>query len=261
MKTVILCGGLGTRLSEETVLRPKPMVEVGPRPILWHILKLYSHFGFSDFVLALGYKAEVIKEYFLNFHLLNSSFSVRLRDGSTQVHRHEVPDWELHMIDTGDRSMTGGRLLRLKQFLSREETFMLTYGDGVADVDVAELVRFHRSHGRIATVTAVRPTARFGGLHMRGDEVVDFDEKPQLGEGWINGGFFVFERKIFDYLEDDQTILERSPMERLVQDGQLMAYRHSGFWQCMDTRREKELLEQLWATNRAPWKVWQDGHE
>jgi glucose-1-phosphate cytidylyltransferase len=258
MKTVVLCGGLGTRLAEETTLRPKPMVDVGGRPILWHILKLYAHYNHSDFVLALGYKAEFIKQYFLHYHLLNSNFSVRLKDGQTEVFERSGPDWNVNLIDTGERTMTGGRLLRLKRFLENESTFMLTYGDGVADVDIAEVVRFHRSHGKIATVTAVRPTARFGGLQMHSNQVVAFDEKPQLGEGWINGGFFVFERAIFDYLEDDQTILERAPMEGLVQDGQLMSYQHNGFWQCMDTRREKELLDQLWAEGRAPWKVWGD---
>lgn len=237
-------------------MRPKPMVEVGHRPILWHILKLYAHYGFNDFVLALGYKAEVIKEYFLNYHILSSSFSVRLADGSTQTYEPNVPDWVVHLLETGERTMTGGRLLRLKKFLADDDTFMLTYGDGVADVDIGKLVEFHRAHGRLATVTAVRPTARFGALHLDGAKVIAFDEKSQLDEGWINGGFFVFNRAVFDYIADDQTTLERAPMEGLARDGQLMCYKHSGFWQCMDTRREKELLDQLWSEGRAPWKAW-----
>lgn len=238
-------------------MRPKPMVEVGARPILWHILRLYTHYGFNEFVLALGYKAEHIKQYFLQYHIMNSNFTVFLKDGSTRIYEPSVPDWQVHLIDTGERTMTGGRLLRLKKFLEKEDTFMLTYGDGVADVDIRELVRFHRAHGRHATVTAVRPTARFGGIQFENGRVTSFDEKPQLGEGWINGGFFVFNRSVFDYLEDDETILERAPMERLVRDGQLMSYKHDGFWQCMDTRREKELLDQLWSHGRAPWKVWE----
>lgn len=257
MKTVVLCGGLGTRLAEETQLRPKPMVDVGPKPILWHIMKLYGQHGFKEFVLALGYKAEVIKQYFLQYHLLNSNFSVNLREGSPRIHEPALPDWQVDLIDTGEHTMTGGRLKRLESFLKGEDTFLLTYGDGVADVDLTALVDFHKRHGKLATVTAVRPSARFGGVQLEGDRVASFNEKPQIGEGWINGGFFVFSRKIFDYIDGDSTILERGPMERLVREGQLMSYKHPGFWQCMDTRREKELLDQLWYEGRAPWKVWE----
>lgn len=247
---------MGTRLAEETSLRPKPMVDVGPRPILWHIMQTYAHYGHKEFVLALGYKAEHIKQYFLNYHLLSSNFSVNLKNGAMRVYEGAVPDWQVHLIDTGEQTMTGGRLGRLKDFMDGEETFMLTYGDGVANVDIDELLRFHRAHGKLATVTAVRPTARFGGLQIEGDRVVAFDEKPQLGEGWINGGFFVMNRGVFDYIAGDSTILERAPMERLASEGELMTFKHGGFWQCMDTRREKELLDQLWNSGAAPWKVW-----
>lgn len=259
MKTVILCGGMGTRLSEETVVRPKPMVEIGPHPILWHIMKGYAHHGFGEFVLALGYKGDFIKRYFLHYHLWNSDFCIDLSTGRTEVRKPAPYDWRVHLIDTGERTMTGGRLRRLRDFLGNEPEFLLTYGDGVANVDVKQLVAFHRSHGKIATVTAVRPTARFGGLELDGDRVVSFVEKPQLSEGWINGGFFVFNREVFDYIDDDSTVLEREPMEALTRDGQLMTFRHDGFWQCMDTVREKALLEQLWATGEAPWCVWKDG--
>jgi glucose-1-phosphate cytidylyltransferase len=259
MKTVILCGGMGTRLSEETVVRPKPMVEIGPHPILWHIMKGYAHHGFGEFVLALGYKGDYIKRYFLHYHLWNSDFCIDLSTGRTEVRKAAPYDWRVHLIDTGERTMTGGRLRRLRDFLGNEPEFLLTYGDGVANVDVKKLVEFHRSHGKIATVTAVRPTARFGGLELDGDRVVSFVEKPQLSEGWINGGFFVFKREVFDYIDDDATILEREPMEALTRDGQLMTFRHDGFWQCMDTVREKALLEQLWATGEAPWRVWNEG--
>ena len=256
MKTVVLCGGMGTRLAEETGVRPKPMVEIGGRPILWHILKLYAHFGHKEFVLALGYKGEQIKRYFLNHTLLDSDFCVDLRDSSTKILRPGSLDWRVHLLNTGAQTMTGGRLLRLKEFMDQEETFMLTYGDGVADVDINKLLAFHYSHGKLATVTAVRPAARFGGLELDGDRVVAFNEKPQLGEGWVNGGFFVFNRAVFDTITDDQTILERGPMESLAHRGELMTYRHEGFWQCMDTVREKTLLEEHWATGNAPWQLW-----
>lgn len=258
MKTVILCGGMGTRLSEETVLKPKPLVEVGGRPILWHILKQYAHFGYGDFILALGYKAELIKDYFLNYRLLNSDFKISLGSGHCDFHTPSRIEWEVDLIDTGLETMTGGRLKRLEKHLSQSGTFMLTYGDGVSSVDVAQLVQFHKSHGKLATVTAVHPTARFGGLGIEGERVKRFIEKPQGGEGWINGGFFVFEPEVFKYLENDETILERSPMERLTEDGQLMAYRHEGFWQCMDTIRDRQLLDDLWAKPSPPWKLWKD---
>jgi glucose-1-phosphate cytidylyltransferase len=253
MKTVVLCGGMGTRLSEETVLRPKPLVEIGGYPILWHILSIYSHFGFDEFVLALGYKGEEIKRYFRDYNLLNSDFTVDLATGQVSVRRPAPLGWKVHLMDTGLKTMTGGRLLRLREALKDDATFMLTYGDGVANVDVKKLVEYHKSHGKIATVTAVRPLARFGGLSMEGDRVVSFTEKPQIGEGWVNGGFFVFNRAVFDFIAEDSTILERDPMEALARSGELMTYRHTGFWQCMDTIREKSFLEELWQTGKPPW--------
>jgi glucose-1-phosphate cytidylyltransferase len=256
MKTVILCGGMGTRLAEETGVRPKPMVDIGPHPILWHIMRGYAHHGFKEFVLALGYKGDYIKRYFLNYHLWNSDFSVDLSTGQTNVQKAAPYDWRIHLIDTGERTMTGGRVLRLRDELAKEDEFMVTYGDGVANVDITKLLAFHRAHGKMATVTAVRPTARFGGLEIDGNRVVAFREKPQLGEGWINGGFFVFNRKVLDYIENDETILEREPLEAITKEGELMTYLHDGFWQCMDTIREKTLLEQLWASGKAPWMTW-----
>ena len=253
MKTVILCGGLGTRLSEETQLKPKPMVEIGSRPILWHVMKAYERHGFNDFTLALGYKGDSIKNYFLNYHALQSSLTVSLKDGKVSYFNPTAEDWRVSLISTGELTMTGGRLLRLKDHLKSEGTFMLTYGDGVSNVDITALLDFHRSHGKLATVTAVRPSARFGGLQIDDGKVAAFKEKPQSGEGWINGGFFVFEQGIFDYLEDDMTVLEQSPMENLVRDGQLMSFEHSGFWQCMDTIRDRAILQKLWDSGKAPW--------
>ncbi len=255
MKTVILAGGRGTRLAEETSLRPKPMVEIGNRPILWHILNIYAHHGFRDFIVACGYKGEIIKQYFSNFHLHHSDYFVELQNGNRQVVNNNGFDWRVGLIDTGLDTMTGGRVLRLREWLN-ETTFMVTYGDGVANVDVRALLRFHRTHGKIATVTAVRPPSRFGALVMEGDAVQEFSEKPQAGEGWINGGFFVFEPEIFNYLDNEKTILEREPLERLASDGQLMAFRHFGFWQPMDTLRDKEFLESVWQSGQAAWKVW-----
>lgn len=257
MKVVILAGGFGTRLSEETVLKPKPMVEIGGRPIIWHIMKIYASHGFNHFVAACGYKGEVIKEYFLNYFFHESDIIISLKDGSCDAVSSDTPDMRIELVDTGLNAMTGGRLLSLKQKkVIGEETFMVTYGDGVADVDIKSLVAFHRKHGRMATVTAVRPPARFGGLVLEGNEVVEFTEKPQTGEGWINGGFFVFEPGVLEYITDDQTSLERDPLERLAHDKQLIAFRHTGFWQPMDTLREKHLLESLWASGKAPWKIW-----
>ncbi len=253
MKTVILCGGLGTRLSEETQIKPKPMVEIGGRPILWHIMKSYESHGYSDFMLALGYKGEVVKDYFLNYHARLSDLTVQLKTGRVDYSNPTAEDWRLSLIDTGANTMTGGRLLRLRQHLQSDATFMLTYGDGVSDVDVAALLAFHRAHGKLATVTAVRPSARFGGMHVGDGQVFDFKEKPQSGEGWINGGFFVFEQGVFDYLQDDTTVLEQSPLETLARDGQLMAYQHAGYWQCMDTIRERDALQALWESGSAPW--------
>ncbi len=254
MKVIILCGGLGTRLAEETQIKPKPMVEIGNHPILWHIMKSYENHGITDFTLALGYKGEFIKDYFLNYHARLSDLTAHLKSGNVDYSNPTAEDWHVSMIDTGATTMTGGRLLRLKdKFQPKNETFMLTYGDGVCDVDLTALLAFHRSHGKIATVTAVRPSARFGGMHIGDGQVIDFKEKPQSGEGWINGGFFIFEASVFDYLEDDSTILERAPLENLVRDGQLMAYQHSGYWQCMDTIRDRDALQELWDTGSAPW--------
>jgi glucose-1-phosphate cytidylyltransferase len=253
MKVVILCGGLGTRLSEETQLRPKPMVEIGGRPILWHIMKIYQRHGFNDFTLALGYKADVIKDYFLNYHARQSDLTVHLQRGQIEYLNPTAEDWHVSLIDTGAQTMTGGRLLRLQRYLRDGGTFMFTYGDGVSDVNIAALLAFHRKHGRLATVTAVRPSARFGGMHIGDGRVLDFKEKPQSGEGWINGGFFVFEPGVFDYLTDDSSVLERSPLERLTADAQMMAYEHTGYWQSMDTIRDRDALQALWLGGNAPW--------
>ncbi len=254
MKIVILCGGLGTRLSEETQVKPKPMVEVGGRPILWHIMKIYERHGFNDFMLALGYKGELIKDYFLNYHARLSDLTVHLKNGQVDYSNPTAEDWRVSLIDTGASTMTGGRLLRLKQHLQSGGTFMLTYGDGVSDVDITALLAFHRSHGRLATVTAVRPPVRFGELSIEKNRVTKFQEKPQAGEGWINGGFFVFEPSVFDFIPDDSTLLEREPLEQLAAKGELMVYQHPGYWQCMDTVRDKATLEDLWVNDKAPWK-------
>jgi glucose-1-phosphate cytidylyltransferase len=233
------------------------MVNVGPHPILWHIMNIYASHGFKEFVLALGYKGDVIKEYFLNYFALNSNFTVDLRSGKVSYEDAPGRDWRVSLTDTGDKSMTGGRLLRLRKLLEPHGTFMLTYGDGVADVNLRALLDFHRSHGKLVTVTAVHPSARFGGLSLEGSRVKSFKEKVQSGEGWINGGFFVMEPGVFEYLDGDSTILEKDPMDNLVKDGQLMAYQHSGFWQCMDTVRDRQLLEEYWSMGNAPWKTWQ----
>jgi len=256
LKTIILAGGLGTRLSEETTLKPKPMVEVGGHPILWHILNTYAHQGFKEFVIALGYKGYLVKDYFLRFNDFNSNLTVDLAQGTTTTHDRQVPDWRIHLVETGAATHTGGRILRLKAWIGNDDLFMMTYGDGVADIDIRALLAFHRRHGKLATVTAVRPPARFGGLQLEGDLVERFAEKPQTGEGWINGGFFVLNRKVFDYIDGDDMPFEGAPLERLTQEGQLGAYRHEGFWQPMDTLREKMLLEELWHSGHAPWKVW-----
>jgi len=254
MKIVILCGGLGTRLSEETQIKPKPMVEIGVRPILWHIMKIYERHGLTDFILALGYKGDVIKDYFLNYHARLSDLTVNLINGQVAYSNPTAEDWRVSMIDTGASTMTGGRLLRLKPHLQSGGTFMLTYGDGVSDVDLTALLAFHRSHGRLATVTAVRPLVRFGELSIENNRVTKFQEKPQSGEGWINGGFFVFEPGVFNFIHDDSTLLEREPLEQLAEKGELMVYQHPGYWQCMDTVRDKATLEDLWANAKAPWR-------
>jgi len=256
MNVVILAGGLGTRLAEETEVKPKPMVEVGGRPILWHIMKHYAHHGFKNFYLALGYKGEVIKRFFLDYRALAGDLTVNLANG--EIGLRETPateDWSVHLLDTGHGTHTGGRVKRLEPYL-RDTTFMVTYGDGVSDVDLSALLEFHRVHGKLATLTAVRPPARFGGIIFNGDMVAEFTEKPQIGEGWINGGFLVLEPGIFEHLQDDVTSLEAHTMERLASLGQLAAYRHEGFWQCMDTLRDLKLLESLWQSGTPPWKVW-----
>ena len=256
MKVVILAGGFGTRLSEETKVRPKPMIEIGGRPMLWHILKHYAHFGFGEFAVALGYKGDEIKRFFLEYATINSSFTVRTATGDILRNGSDYDDWTVHLVDTGTNTMTGGRIKRLANHVSNE-TFMLTYGDGVSNVDLHELLQFHQSHGKLATVTAVRPPARFGGLIFDGDQVTEFTEKPQVGEGWINGGFFVLEPGILEFIDGDETDWEREPLERLAADGQLMAYRHDGFWQCMDHLRDVRLLQSLWDSGKAPWAVWE----
>ena len=253
MKTIILCGGLGTRLSEETQVRPKPMVEVGGRPILWHVMKIYERHGLSDFVLALGYKGEMIKDYFLNYHARQSDLTVHLKSGRVDYTNPTAEDWRVTLVDTGEQTMTGGRLLRLAEMVRPGGTFMMTYGDGVSSVDLRALLAFHKSHDRAATLTAVRPPVRFGDVRVEGDRVISFVEKPQAGEGWINGGFFVFEPAVFDFIDGDETVLEREPLERLAAAGQLMAYHHPGYWQCMDTVRDKISLESQWSSGSAPW--------
>jgi len=258
MKVVILCGGQGTRLREETEYRPKPMVTIGERPILWHIMKGYAHHGFREFVLCLGYKGDHIKEYFYDYEVLNNDFTVELgAERKVEVHRnHDEVGWKVTLADTGEHAMTGARVKRVARFLDGDR-FMLTYGDGVADLDVQALLRFHESHGKIGTVTGVHPIARFGELRLDDGRVAAFNEKPQLKDNYINGGFFVFERAFLDYLDEDAgCILEREPLERLVADGQLMTYVHDGFWHCMDTFRDFKLLNEWWAGGAAPWKIW-----
>ena len=255
-KVVILAGGMGTRLMEETVVRPKPMVEVGGLPIIWHLMKHYASFGVHEFVLALGYKGDFIKRWFLDYHALSGSKTLHMKDDTVQSHgRQDHEDWLVHLMETGPSTMTGGRVKRLAGLLS-EGTFMLTYGDGVSNVDIGKLLAFHRAHGKLATVTAVRPPARFGGLVFDGDRIKEFTEKPQVGEGWINGGFMVLEPRVLDYLKDDSSVLEADALEALARDGQLMAYRHEDFWQCVDTVRELRILEALWERGNAPWKTW-----
>lgn len=253
MKTVILAGGLGTRLSEETTVRPKPMVQIGEHPILWHIMSIYAAQGHKEFIVALGYKGEMIKEYFLNYYALRRDITVDLHDGSIEVHHRQREDWIVHLVDTGAETETGGRLRRVRDWIG-DETFMMTYGDGVADVDINALIAFHRHAGCLATVTAVHPEARFGGLDLEGERVAAFAEKAQTREGWINGGFFVLEPRVFDSIAGDAITFERAPLEALVASGQLAAFRHEGFWQCMDTLRDVRLLNRLWNNGEAPWR-------
>ena len=256
MKVVILAGGMGTRLSEETDIRPKPMVEIGGKPILWHIMMHYWHHGHKDFYIALGYKGEFIKNYMVEYANMQGDLTVNMRTGDVDRHSADHPDWRVHLIDTGLKTQTGGRLKRMTPHVG-DETFMLTLGDGVSNVDLDGLLAYHCSHGKLATVTAVRPPARFGYMSFDGDLVSEFSEKPQTAEGWINGAFMVLEPGVLDYIDSDKTAFEREPMERLAREGQLMAYRHDEFWQCMDTLREKRLLQQLWDSGAAPWKTWE----
>ncbi len=254
MNVVILAGGLGTRLAEETEIKPKPMVEIGENPIVWHIMKSYAKYGFTDFFLALGYKGELIKRYFLDHYSLGGSLRVDLASGKVEDLEKDTEDWIVHLMDTGLKTQTGGRIKRLEPLLSGG-TFMATYGDGVCDVDLQKVLEFHKAHGKLATITAVRPPSRFGGLVFDGDMVREFSEKPQIGEGWINGGYMVLEPEVFEYLAGDDSILEVDALERLASDHQLAAFRHEGFWQCMDTLREKKILESLWQSGKAPWRT------
>jgi glucose-1-phosphate cytidylyltransferase len=255
MKAIILAGGLGTRISEETALRPKPMVEIGGKPVLWHIMKTYSAHGIHDFVICCGYKGYVIKEYFANYFLHMSDVTFDMENNRMEVHQQSAEPWRVTLVDTGEETMTGGRIKRVAGYLG-DEDFCCTYGDGVSDVNITALIKFHKQHGKLATLTATQPPGRFGTLKLSGNEILHFLEKPQGDGNWINGGFFVFSRKIFDYIEGDLTILEREPMNRLASDRQISAYLHSGFWQPMDTLRDKNHLEELWASGKAPWKIW-----
>ena len=255
MKVGILAGGKGSRLAEETVIKPKPMVEIGGKPILWHIMKHYSCFGYKNFVIALGYKGEVLKKYMVEYSSLEGNITVDFKSGTVNGDSQNRMDWTVELVETGMETMTGGRIKRLAPFMGNE-TFMLTWGDGVSDLNIRNLLKFHKSHGKLATLTAVRPPARYGHLIFDGDRVAEFNEKPQIGEGWINGAFFVLEPGVFDYIDGDDTQFEKEPLERLASDGQLMAYRHESFWQCMDTLREKHILETLWQDGNAPWKIW-----
>lgn len=252
MKVVILAGGFGTRLSEYTESIPKPMVQIGGKPMLWHIMQTYSQFGHKDFYLALGYKAEKIKDYFLNYRELNSDFTIDLGEGKLTTHQKSSVDWKVTLVDTGLKSMTGGRVKRMKEFIGNDP-FLLTYGDGLADVNINELLSFHRSHGKMVTVTAVHPGARFGELDIEGDVVTNFKEKPQLAQGWINGGYFVVEPEFFDLINDDLTILEKEPLERVAEMGQLRSFKHEGFWKCMDTKRDRDFLEEMWLSGKPLW--------
>lgn len=255
MKAVILAGGLGTRLAEETSLRPKPMVEIGGRPVLWHIMKIFSAHGINDFVVCLGYKGYLIKEYFANYFLHMSDVTFDMVNNQTVVHQNNAEPWRVTLVDTGESTMTGGRLKRVRQYLG-DEDFCFTYGDGVGDVNIGELIEFHRSQKRLATLTGVQPPGRFGALNLNGTRVANFEEKPHGDGGWINGGFFILSPNVIDYIEHDATVWERDPMERLAREGQLSAYLHQGFWQPMDTLRDKQHLEELWQSGSAPWKVW-----
>jgi len=254
MKVILLAGGYGTRMSEYTSLIPKPMVKIGRYPILWHIMNTYASFGHKDFYVALGYKADVVKQYFAQFHTLNSDFSVNLGSGRLTALNNSTDDWEVTLVDTGIETMTGGRVKRMRAYVGTDEPVLLTYGDGVSDIDIDALLNFHRSHGKMVTMSAVRPVARFGELEISDGHVTSFEEKPQLHQGWINGGYFVVQPEFFDLIDGDSTMMERGPLEKVTQLGELMAYKHQGFWQCMDTKRDHEMLEKLWTEDKAPWK-------
>jgi len=255
VKVVILAGGFGTRISEESHLRPKPMIEIGGKPLLWHIMNIYSAHGLNEFIIAAGYKAEYIKQYFLNFYALNNDLSVDLASGTIDIHSGKQPEWKVHIVDTGLYTQTGGRLKRLKNWFEDSETFMLTYGDGLADIDIEALLEFHKFHSKLATVTTVLPPGRFGRVAFEGSRIANFNEKVDGGEGWINGGYFVLNTKVIDYIEGDSTIWERKPLEWLARDGELMGYKHKGFWSCMDTLKEKNMLEEMWNSGKAAWAV------
>lgn len=257
MKVVILAGGLGTRISEESHLKPKPMIEIGGKPILWHIMKLYSHFGLNDFVICCGYRGYVIKEYFTNYFMHNSDVTLDLKTNSMEVHQNSSEPWKVTIVDTGEHTMTGGRIRRIQPYIQSDKNFCLTYGDGVSDVNIRELVNFHEKQNKLATVTAARPPGRFGQLHLEGKMVLDFEEKPAGEGGFINGGFFVLSTSVLKYIQDDSTIWERTPLENLAKENQLTAFLHEGFWQPMDTLRDKTYLEGLWNSGKAPWKLWQ----
>jgi glucose-1-phosphate cytidylyltransferase len=258
MKAVILAGGLGTRLSEETIVRPKPMVEIGGRPILWHIMKIYSAYGINDFIICCGHKGYVIKEYFANYFLHMSDVTFSMKENSMHVHYNKAESWTVTLVDTGENTMTGGRLKRVNEYLKGEECFCFTYGDGLGDVNIKETIDFHKKHGKLATLTATRPPGRYGALILGPDEIVkDFQEKPDGDGSWINGGFFVLNPNIFDYIEGDSTSWEEGPLKKLANDGELMAFKHEGFWQPMDTLREKNMLNDLWNSIKAPWKIWE----
>ena len=256
MKAVILAGGMGTRISEESAARPKPMIEIGGRPILWHILKIYSSHGINDFVICLGYKGYIIKEYFANYFLHMSNVTFDMANNRMDVHQNNTEPWKITLVDTGEQTMTGGRLKRVRSYLS-DEDFCFTYGDGLGDINITELIKFHRAHGQSATLTATQPPGRFGALKLNGNQVAGFQEKPQGDGGWINGGFFVLSPKVIDRIDGDDSVWEQEPMETLAHDGQMSAYLHHGFWQPMDTLRDKLQLEQLWASGKAPWKTWE----
>lgn len=255
MKVVLLAGGLGTRISEESHLRPKPMIEIGGRPILWHIMKIYSHYGLNDFIVCCGYKSYSIKEYFANYFLHVSDVTFDLKNNKMEVHHNESEPWKVTLVDTGEQTMTGGRLKRIRSYLG-EEDFCMTYGDGVADINIKELIEFHKKHKQLATLTAAQSPGRFGALSLDGDKVKTFQEKPAGDGNWINGGFFVLNPKVINLVDGDQTVWEKEPLEKLAQDKKLQAYHHKGFWQPMDTLRDKNYLEELWRTNKAPWKMW-----